>query len=404
MSNRFDFPTIRAASELFGRDFQEKLSELELFEENVMAYRMALQDADFRYIDNAEKKYEPFVIILPTGQELVLAHKAVADILSKSKIKTSISSYDDVSRYKDKFNALEKVGTSILYEAISDTHRDAQKVIEYDGVARAVLNHTYPSEVFRLNRLASAIVDQLEINGDADIQKADLRFDVDSGNVRLQVVASTDKLNDPNIQKNDEVGFGVTILNNYYGNRRFSLYLSTLNLACLNGMLSSTGLCNLDIIHSSTRNFAQKLGSWLMQNASFGTITDQERYLLRWFDTGRWIEEAEEPMFYEFLAKTIVETVQREKEKTIVQMKAAASRTFADFSDEMEKLEKTKKITRAQSLGIEHVWDSDDLIASGQLNDYQLAQAVSRFANEPSNSDKTREELQVLAHEILVRG
>ena len=86
MSTRFDFPTIRANSELFGRDFQVKLSELELFEENVMSYRMALQDADFRYISDAQKKYEPFVIMLPTGQELVLAHKAVADILSKSKM------------------------------------------------------------------------------------------------------------------------------------------------------------------------------------------------------------------------------------------------------------------------------------------------------------------------------
>ena len=403
MSRNTNFETVRVSSELFGRDFRQKLTELELFEENIMTHPMSLRELDFRYdATHGLRKQEPFVLILPSGQEFVMSHKSVADVLSKSKIKTSISSYDDVSVYPEKNSDFDRIGTSILYHAISDTHRDRQKVIEYEGVARAVLNKLYP-EKFRLNRLTSALVDNLELQGqEVNGRTTDLKFDSENGSVRLEVIAETENIDHPNISVNDEVGFGVTILNNYYGNRKFSLYLSTLNLACLNGMLGTSRASCLDIVHSSDKNMACKIGGWLKSNQPMN-MSPREWNLVRYMETGYWVEEKYEPMFYDLFSRAIIDTVQREKEQSIIQMQAGASKSFEDFDKELEKLERANKISRYQSTGIEQVWENDDTIASGQQNDYYLSMAVSRYANDPAHSDKTKEELQGLAHEILVR-
>lgn len=402
MRSKFDFSTIKGASEKFGQDFHVKLSELERFEENVMAYEFPLSQAKYHseLANYRRKSQDPFYIELPSGQSMKMSRKAIADVMSKSKFPISIKSFDETGYLPDIFQPEEVVGTSVLQTASKNTHRDRQKLIEYDGVARAIMNHSYPDEAIKLNRLAETMTDMLEINGGP--AKADMQFDVNTGNVRLEMLVDTGTVESAKV--NDQVGFGFTVLNNFYGNRKFGLYLSTLNLACLNGMLNTNSSHCLEVVHSSVGNFATKIGDWIGQHVNYYDLPTDSQAIIVGMRNGLWVDAEYDGRFYELLSKTILDVVQAEKQTRLVQMNEATTRVFADIEDQLEKLEKQHKLSRKTTQGIENVWWNDDTIASNETNDYFLSMAVSRYANDPEHSFEMREELQTLANGILVRG
>lgn len=393
MTNYYDFGAIRRQSESYGTDFNRQHRELERFENDVINVDHALKLTTFLQ-DNSG-----YVADLDYF-EPKLSKKAIADILSKSKRKISIKSFEEVEALTDDRGL--KTGVTILNRASEETHRTNHKFVVYDGEVRAVLNQNYPSESLKLSTLADRINDMLSLSGKES--KIDLKFDVETGNVSYEVISDITELDIDSLSVNDVVGFGFSIHNNYYGNRRFSLRASTLNLACTNGLINTNAVSNLDIVHSSTQNFALKLGNWLNQHINYYDMPRNIRAVLQWLRTGRWVDPNYEDDLYNTLGATMLDVMHREKDDRIELIKAAAANSISDLEKELSQIQKREKLPATVIGGISRVFEEDDTIDSRRPNSYYLSMAISRYANHPALSFDRKEELQVLANKVLTKA
>jgi len=390
---KFNFDTIKMSSSQYGKDFNKQLQNLELFEENISSVSQPLSET---LIQQGVENYT----VSFYDRDYKLSRKAISDLLSKSEKKISIKSFDEIEALKD--NRGLKLGTFILNRAAEKTFRIKQKFALYNGEVKAILNEHFPiEEGLKINRLAENLTDLLVSSGKDYV--SDISFNENTGNVSFDIMSNITELDIENVKVNEEVAFGFSFRNNYYGSRRFSMISSTLNLACSNGMLSSKAIDNLDIVHSSRSNFAFKIGDWMYRNVNYLNLPNTERSILQWLRAGRWISSDYSERFYNLFSSVILDTMERQKNDKIELIKAASARSISDLSKELDKLQKQFKLPRSIVFSIENVYYTDDTIDQNSKNDYYLSMAISRYANEPSLSFERKEELQTIANQILVR-
>lgn len=390
---KFNFNTIKMNSSEYGKDFHKQLQNLELFEENINSVSQPLNQT---LVQQGTKDYTTSFY----DQDYKLSRKAVSDILAKSEKKISIKSFDEVEALEDDRGL--RLGTFVLNRAAEKTFRVKQKFALYDGEVKAVLNEHFPiEEGLKLNRLAENLTDLLISSGKDYV--SDISFNVDTGNVSFDIMSNITELDIENINVNEEVAFGFSFRNNYYGSRRFSMISSTLNLACSNGMLSTKAIDNLDIVHSSLSNFAFKIGDWMYRNVNYLNLPNTERSILQWLRAGRWVSDDYSERFYNLFSSVILDTMERQQSDKIELIKAASARSIDDLGKELDKLQKQFKLPRSVVSSIENTYYSDDTIDQRHKNDYYLSMAISRYANEPSLSFERKEELQTIANQVLVR-
>lgn len=391
---KFNFNTIKMNSDHYGKDFNKQLKNLELFEENISSVSQPLSET---LVQQGMKDYT--VSFYDTDYKLT--RKSISDILAKSERKLSIKSFDEIEALEDDRGL--RLGTFILNRAAEKTFRTKQKFALYDGEVKAILNEHFPIENgLKLNRLAENLTDLLTVMGKDYV--SDISFNEDSGNVSFDIMSNITSLDISDINVNEEVAFGYSFRNNYYGSRRFSMISSTLNLACSNGMLSTKAIDNLDIVHSSLSNFAYKIGDWMYRNADYYRLRNTERSILQWMRAGRWVSDDYSEQFYSLFSSIIVDTMERQKNDKIELIKAASARSIDDLSKELDRLQKQFKLPRSIVSSIENTYYSDDTIDQNNKNDYYLSMAISRYANEPSLSFERKEELQTIANRVLVRA
>lgn len=392
---RYNFQTIKKNSENYGANLHKKFEELQLFEENVDYMNVNPEDDVKFAFSQSEHKLKAYLRF----QEFDLSDKAVSDILAKSPIGVSKKSFNETWSLRDVNNI--PIGTHILNNAVSRSFKE-QRHILFGNTVRAVVNPKFPVHTLKINRLFESLRDNLEIRGKE--YKADLDFNVESGNVAMQIITDITDLNIEELKVNDTIGFGFSIHNNFYGNRRFSLNASTLNLACLNGMLDTKSIQNLDIVHSSINNFAIKISNWIFKNADRSNLTRGERAILYWMGSGKWVTEDYDLQFYNLFSNTILNVFEEEKERKIFEIKAAAMKSIADVHKELTKLQKRYKLSIKARDEILYTFENDDTIDQNNLNDYYLSMAISRYANNPTLSFTDRENFQIMANDVMSRA
>ena len=386
------FDQIKKDSEEYMRDFNKNLGELEMFEENVHSVNKNL--GELEYIS----KHEFYLVSGDDMSVYTLSDKSINDILAKSKFSISKKSFNEVEQLTD-YQGL-KLGEHILRNSAQATDKP-YKLILYENAVRAVQNKNFPIDTFKINRLVSALQDYAYTEG-RDI-KMDVDFNVDSGNARMDMFTDFTSIPLQQVNVNDEVGFGVSLLNNYYGKRRFEINTASLNLACNNGLLQKRTISNLSIVHSSVKNISVNISKWIYNNKHFKDLTRRETAIYYWMKNGKFPTEEYDYDFYRLFSKTIFEIIDRRKEEQIEMFLRAEAKTIEDIEKELEKLGKQFKIPKSHVESISFIFDNDDTIDQNHKNDYTLSLAFSRFANSKELNSEQREMYQELASEIIAR-
>jgi len=408
MKNDFDYQAVRTQSLLYGeqnRFFDENLSKLETFEENVHYINLTFADVTLEY-HNGE-----YMVKLGNHGIFPISEHAITNVFGKTGVdfKATKTVFDAIAGVSN-LEGTRPLGFDYFSQALEKSKRDVRefskiehRFVIYNGRIVAVLNHNFPLGIVKAHRIISNFVDIVEIEGE-EHPKYYLDFNEQTGLVDAKLMFTQREVKGASV--NEMIRFGGHVKNGYFGTSNYIISLVEEVLACSNGMTSTKSNTLMKARNSSVGNIAKAFGNFCWDNKK-GFINDRKQWsAITYARSGKIPNLADyTDAFYVNIARTLYDTLKDKVsvEMEIIERAASTQMSEKEFYERMDKVwqDNSGWMPKKDRENLEIVVEEDDTIGTNKTL-YDLSLAFSRYANAPFLSLEKRENFQEVAREILV--